>query len=337
MDGSGSGVATERGKRFRSPAPVLRHPRLTLGTALVAVFLAVLPRLDLLGGGWIPVLQALVPVICLGAALVSVFMLLGRRWVPALLLLAGAVLGMLPALVLGGNPQVSSAVPITVFSVNVEHSQADPGALAETIKVHHVEVVILVEVDEPLIGNLLAHGVKGLLPYRSPTVTPGDTAGTVILSKYPLHQESRIPVVDGLVAFDQPTAIIRHPQLGPIRVAAVHPLAPVVDGAVQWRRTLGSIRVWQALHTEVPLVLAGDFNASYAHPAFRELARDLTDTATAAGIVPLPTWPANGRIPAFTAIDHVLTRGLSATSWQRVSIPNTDHYGILATVTGVEP
>lgn len=330
-------MAPEQGNPQRPQSRVLWRPWPASCAGLVALSLVVLPHLNLLGRGWIPVLQALVPALCMAAAFGATIMAYRRHWVPALLLLAGAVLGLLPVLVpVVGMPAASAAAPITVFSVNVEHSQADIGYLADTIKTHRADVVILVEADEALIGNLLAHGVKEILPYRSPTVTPGDTAGTAILSKYPVQPESRIPMVEGIIAFDQPSVVIQHPRFGQIRVAAMHPYAPVVDGAYKWRRILESIDAWQARHTEIPMLLAGDFNASYAHPAFRQLARTFTDTSAAAGILPIPTWSAAAHLPAFTAIDHILTRGLAATSWQRVSIPNTDHYGIIATVTSIE-
>lgn len=331
-------MAIERGNLSRPHGRALRNPWLTGCAALAALFLAVIPHLDLLGRGWFPVLQALVPALCLAAAVVALLLALGRKWVPALLLVSGAVLGLLPTLVpVAGIPTASPAAPLTVFSVNVEHSQADVGALADTIKAHRADVVVLVEVDEELISDLLARGVKGILPYRSPTVTPGDTAGTAILSRFPLKPEPRIPVAEGIDAFDQPSAVIEHPRFGPIRVAAVHPYAPVVDGAYKWRSILGSIDAWQSGHTDIPMVLAGDFNASHAHPAFRDLARNFADTSAAAGILPIPTWSATGSLPAFTAIDHILVRGLAPTGWQRVLVPDTDHYGIIATVTGIEP
>ncbi|MFF5791307.1 endonuclease/exonuclease/phosphatase family protein [Paeniglutamicibacter sp. NPDC012692] len=338
MDSPENSTAIEHENRSRLRGRAFRNPRLSGCTALAAFFLAVLPHLDLLGRGWIPVLQALVPALCLAAAVVALLLALGRRRAPALLLVAGAVLGLLPTLVpVAGMPAASPAAPLTVFSVNVEHSQADVGALADAIEARRADVVVLVEVDEELLGDLLARGVKGILPYRSPAVTPGDTAGTAILSRFPLKPEPRIPLAEGIVAFDQPAAVIEHPRFGPIRVAAVHPYAPVVDGAHKWRSILKSIGAWQARHTDIPMVLAGDFNAGHAHPAFRELARNFADTSAAAGILPIPTWPATGGFPAFTAIDHILVRGLAPTGWQRVLIPGTDHYGIIATVTGIEP
>ena len=314
-----------------------QHPKQSIGAAMGLTFLALLPRVDLLGQGAIPVLQALSPVFCLAAVIVATAMALGGRWFPAILLLSGSLLCMAPSLVpLSEVPTASSESPMQVFSINVEHSRADIGALAEVIEEHHVEVAVLVEVDERFIRNLLSSGVKQLLPYRSQAVTPGDTAGTVILSKYPMNREIRIPMADDIVTFDHPSAVIDHPRYGMVRVAAVHPHAPVVDRAHKWKSILESIDAWQATQTGMPLVMAGDFNASRAHPAFRELSSTFVDTSAASGIFPTPTWPAAGSVPAFVAIDHVLVRGLTAAGWQRIAIPGTDHYGIIAAVTSVE-
>ena len=69
------------------------------------------------------------------------------------------------------------------------------------------------------------------------------------------------------------------------------------------------------------------------HPAFRELADTFANTASAHIRLPVPTWPATGSVPSFTAIDHVLVRGLAPTTWERVSVAGTDHFGIIARVS----
>ena len=298
------------------------------------VLLAVLPQLNLLGFGVVPVLQALVPLFCLAAAGVAAIMLLRRRWLAALVLIIGALLAIAPSLVpVVATPTASSDAPLTVFSINVEFSRADAAALEKGIMDSRADVVVLVEVGEPLIKDLLARGLRERLPYRSPTVSSGGDAGTAILSRYPLVPEGRIPVADGIVAFDQPSVVIDHPDFGSIRVAGVHPYAPIVDGAVKWRGILRSLDSWQSRHHDIPMIMAGDFNATRAHPAFRELASSFNDVAAAAGPLPVPTWPASMPVPALLAIDHVLVKGLVAVGWQRIRIPGTDHYGIVGTVT----
>lgn len=310
---------------------------LPLGAAGAALSLAVLPHLGMLAYGLIPILQALVPVFCLAAALLACAAVLSRRWFPALLLIVGALLGIMPSLVPTTNvPPASASAPLTIFSINVEHSGADVEALARVITERRVDVIVLVEVNEKLIEEVLAQGTRGSLPYRSPTVSPGSTAGTAILSRYPLTSEARIYVVDGIAAFDHPSVVLHHPRFGPVRVAGVHPYAPIVDGATMWKKIIKSIDAWQAERTEIPMILAGDFNATRAHPVFRVLAGKFTDTAAAAGRLPIPTWPARGPVPALIAIDHVLVRGLAPTGWQRITIPGTDHHGIIATVTSIE-
>ena len=99
---------------------------------------------------------------------------------------------------------------------------------------------------------------------------------------------------------------------------------------------LQSLDAWQASRDGIPLVMAGDFNSTRAHPAFRELARSFDDAGATAGLLPVPTWPASFPGPAVLAIDHILVRGLAPTGWQRVLIPGTDHYGIVTTLTSVE-
>lgn len=319
-------------RRAAHRRPPASRGRVLAGVCLAAAAaLAVLPHPDVLGP--VPVLQALVPVFCLAALALAVVLALRRRWFPMLAMLSGAMLGILPVLVPAtGNQLPPGGSSMAILSINVEHSHADVQALAAAVRVHHVEVLVLVETDESLIEELLGHGIREILPFRSATVTPGDTAGTAILSAHPLLAASQIPVGGGQTSFDQPWVTIDHPRLGPLRVAAVHPYAPVVAGAGPWRAILGSIEQWQSQHTELPLVLAGDFNASRSHPAFRKLAHGFVDTSTEAGPFPIPTWPADLPGPAVFAIDHILVRGLDVTGWQRVRIPGTDHFGVLATI-----
>ena len=241
-------MATERGNLFRPHGRALRHPWLASCTALAALVLAVIPHLDMLGRGWIPGPSGTGSGAVPGRGGRSLLLALGRQWVPALLLVVGSRAG------IAADAGARRRPPHGLLGGTVDGVQRERRAFAGGCRRpgrHHqgarrADVVVLVEVDEELISDLLARGVKGILPYRSPTVTPGDTAGTAILSRFPLKPESRIPVAEGIDAFDHPSAVIEHPRFGPIRVAAVHPHAPVVDGAGKWRSILGSIDAWQS-------------------------------------------------------------------------------------------
>lgn len=80
----------------------------------------------------------------------------------------------------------------------------------------------------------------------------------------------------------------------------------------------------------MPLVLAGDLNATDAHLQIRGLAAGLADASPMLGPWPAGTWPANSAFPAFAGIDHVWVRGLAVVDAQRITVPGTEHHGIVA-------
>lgn len=308
-------------------------PWLLIVTALGALILAILPHLNFLGGGLIPVLQALIPAACLAVLVLSVPLLIFRKTrLPGLIVLVGALVGGFPALVPTASMGDAQSEQLTILSLNAEVGGANVGELSDLILARGADLVVLVEVDEAFLAELLSTRVAQELPYRSGTVSAGGIPGSVVLSRYALVDEGDVPLPAGVTVFDHPIVQVDHPALGPIRVAAIHPFPPIA-GAADWHESLAAINDWQAGQTDLPLVLAGDFNAGYAHPAFRGLAADFANTAAARGRIPVPTWPATGSIPAFTAIDHVLVRDLAPTSWERVQVADTDHFGILARVT----
>ena len=81
------------------------------------------------------------------------------------------------------------------------------------------------------------------------------------------------------------------------------------------------------------VVIAGDLNSTTDMRPFRRLLRDgYRDAAEQSGAGIEPTFPADWRLPPFIAIDHILTRGCTATSLRTMKIPGSDHRGLLATV-----
>ncbi|NUL47307.1 endonuclease/exonuclease/phosphatase family protein [Cellulosimicrobium funkei] len=249
---------------------------------------------------------------------------------------------------------------LTVLSLNAEYGGVDPAALAtslrgeraggahsddsatgagETGRAGGVDVLVLVEADEGLITALREQGALDGLPYRTeaiPDEPQGGTAGgAVILSAHPLRSEGVLPRFATHRHFEQPVAVVEHPELGAVRVVGIHPVPPIGEDFVpSWNDTLRGLDDWQAAHADLPLILAGDFNASHAHPQFRALADGFMPAAAAAGPFPGPTWPVGSWVPPFTAIDHVLLRGLVPRDYERLDFPGTDHRGILTTVVG---
>jgi endonuclease/exonuclease/phosphatase (EEP) superfamily protein YafD len=124
-----------------------------------------------------------------------------------------------------------------------------------------------------------------------------------------------------------------------LQVVAVHAVAPVGDDAVEkWRsdlRALGRIDSGAG-----PLLLAGDFNATYDHWEFRSLLdgttgrRNLVDVASALGSRLVPTWPTRVyRLPGVT-LDHLVTSpDIAGRDYSVHRIRGTDHAAVVATLS----
>jgi endonuclease/exonuclease/phosphatase (EEP) superfamily protein YafD len=119
---------------------------------------------------------------------------------------------------------------------------------------------------------------------------------------------------------------------GPLRVIAVHPRTPVYD-FTDWRddlRTIGQMNT----NGDAPILLIGDFNATYWNPGFRDLLNTkYVDAHIAAGRGFSASWPTDSLIPPFVRLDHALTTaGLVSTDVDDFDIPGSDHRGFVVTV-----
>lgn len=103
---------------------------------------------------------------------------------------------------------------------------------------------------------------------------------------------------------------------------------PPIPGQVDvWERELRGLRDVATADPTAPTVLAGDFNASQDHAAFRRLLDSgLSDAARLGGAYRVPTWPAR-TTPTFGAqIDHVLvSRQFAADRPRFLDLADTDH------------
>lgn len=244
-----------------------------------------------------------------------------------MVLLIGAAVSGIPAL----TPTRTAGAcrpgtPFAVMSFNTTLSGADPVALSELIRTSEADAVILLEADEGLVDEVLVdQGLVDALPFRTREVTPGPATGSVILSRHPLSLEEDVPGSE----FDQVSAVATLPGAETVRLAAVHPPPPVWQPN-GWLDGLDDIAAWIDTAPDSRLIVAGDFNASFAHPALRRLGSGLRAGAEAAGPVPLPTWPEEKPIPAFTAIDHIFARGAAPVDWKTFSVEGSDHRAVIA-------
>lgn len=242
--------------------------------------------------------------------------------------LVGAGVVQYGPLVVPARTHDDEGAALRVLVQNLEFGRADPSEVVRAVNEGRVDLLLTVETTPEAVDGLRAAGLTGTLEHESLDPAP-HTAGVAVWSRYPLTPPDPIPGFGlGVVRTDMagPT--------GPVTVVAAHPVAPVFDGpgavdeADRLRGYLGG------LPGPAPVVVGGDFNATWDHPRFRSLrALDYTDSVSGGGDGWIPTWPADRSYPPLIGIDHVLARGaigVGETSTVRVS--GTDHLGVLATV-----
>ena len=230
----------------------------------------------------------------------------------------------------GPAPEVDDdeGVGVRVMVQNLEYGRAAPHDVVRAVRTGGVDLLLTVETTPESADALRTAGLTGLLPHEAASTAP-TTQGVAVWSRLPLSAPERVPGFSlGLVRTE-----MAGPG-GPVTVVAAHPVAPVFDAALaveeadRLRWYLGS------LPGPAPVIVGGDFNATWDHVRFRDL-RDLgyTDSVSGGRDGWVPTWPAGRRFPPLIGIDHVLARGAVAVGeTETVEVDRTDHLGVLATV-----
>ncbi len=328
------GDSSPRGAR----RPVQRLPRAGLRRAargvawlwaVVGGLWLVLRFLDVTGP--VPMLQSVLPVVGLSLVLLVVVAALARLWGPALtaglLLVPYAVLA-LPWWV--GSPGEAAEDDVVVMSANLLYGRADLDRLAALVQERDVSALVLLEVTPAADAALRDGPLAELLPHRSGTVRD-DAGGTLVLTA---DEHALLP--DAPVgAFDNVAVRVSSPA-GEWTLLGAHSHPPGRAEATQWRSDLGWLGLWSARQpTDIPVVLAGDFNASQAHPAFRALGDGLTDAHQAAGGRWVRTWPLQGwgPVPAFVQLDHILVADMSVVDAGTDVVEGSDHAVVWARVS----
>lgn len=307
-----------------------RPPRRATSAALGVLLAGTAVGLSLRWVDWtwrIPVIQSLFPVIGVVAAVLLLLTLLLRH---GRLAIIAALVTLLPAVLAGASlvPHMVAPRPgdEVVMSSNLEVSGADPRAIVDAVRARQVTALVLVEVTPRGWRRLAAAGLTTLLPYGVGTPRPA-TDGVVIRSVHPLTTLPTAPVAGRP---SQPVARVTTAE-GDYTLRGVHPYPPLPDLVGQWYAALLQLVQWRERQpATTPLVLAGDFNASSAHPAFRAAAATMTDAHRATGGGWVRTWPEGRHTPPFVQLDHVLVRRMQVVDAGTVVIPNTDHAAVWA-------
>ncbi|MFF8320386.1 endonuclease/exonuclease/phosphatase family protein [Streptomyces bobili] len=229
------------------------------------------------------------------------------------------------------EPDGLAVARLRVLASNVEFGGATD-ALVSAVRREKPDVVFVSECEYRCQATVRAE-LGTAFPYRQ--AVEGDTSvGSVILSRHPL---TPAPVVPGVMGMPGAVADVDG---RPVRLQLAHPMPPLPRQVTVWKRELGRLRDFADDHRDDgPLILAGDFNASQDHAAFRRiLDTGLRDAARLAGSPREPSWPSRTTPVLGTQIDHVLVSGdFSASRARFLDLPRTDHRSLLVDVTLHQP
>lgn len=215
---------------------------------------------------------------------------------------------------------------LSVTTLNVEFGNTDGESLSRQLAAS--DVVALEEATPETVRALSAAGMDQQFPHRAGVGSPG-AAGTVIYSRLPMTDLGPGPT-------DFQSRLVRvQTAHGPVLVAAVHPVNPM-SGVGPWVADATRLQTWLRPHVGEDLVVAGDFNSVDRHVTMRPwFAAGMRDAADSAGAGLPRTWPVEGTPAPFPliAIDHVLiTPRLTATRYEGLRVPDTDHAGVRVTL-----
>ncbi|WP_330305897.1 MULTISPECIES: endonuclease/exonuclease/phosphatase family protein [unclassified Streptomyces] len=170
-------------------------------------------------------------------------------------------------------------------------------------------------------------GSRGVYPYRE-AVEGAGSDGSVIMSRFPLTGADGVRGTMGM------PGAVADVDGHDVRLQLAHPMPPLPGQLGVWRRELGGLRDYAAA-SEGPTILAGDFNASQDHAAFRHiLDTGLRDGARLTGDARTPSWPARTTPTLGAQIDHVLvSEDFSANRATFLRITGTDHRALVVDVT----
>jgi endonuclease/exonuclease/phosphatase (EEP) superfamily protein YafD len=258
-----------------------------------------------------------------------------RRW-----LLSAAAVAMIVAQIVLVSPELlaSTALPrdlrsattIRIFDANVYQQNPSMAGYAREIRQDRPELVTLEEASPFDLHQLSDAHALANLPYEFWNRGFGSRS-LVIASHFPLGPTTASSV-DGLPFLARTTVAL--PQ-GLLDLWVVHTTAPIDPGVGQWNDELNGVsRLLRSDHPH-PLLMVGDFNATWSNRGFRQILSDgLTDAAAARGDALAMTWSQlSFPIPPLIRIDHVLSGpGVVVTSIHTDPGPGSDHRDLSATV-----
>ncbi|MGP3986992.1 endonuclease/exonuclease/phosphatase family protein [Streptomyces sp. 3N207] len=279
----------------------------------------------------VPQLLAFLPWLLAPAWLAALGAALSRRWL--VLLWALAVLGGTGWFLRPYGPSApadTAARPakaqFRVLTANLKYGAATPD-LVKTVRRERPQIVSVQECDARCAVALRDPALREEYPHR--IVTGGGGArGSALLSIYPLRDRSE---VRGRLSMPGAVADV-HGERVALQVA--HPMPPNPGSTAAWRVELDRLRAVAAARGKLPTLIAGDFNSSQDHAAFRAILKTgMHDAARMLGNSRTPTWPTRTTPVLGAQIDHVLlSEKLLPVDGEFLDLRGTDHRALLVNV-----
>lgn len=216
----------------------------------------------------------------------------------------------------------------TVVAANLLYSNLQPRTVVATLVAHDADVLVTVETPPAVASALTTSG------YHMAARGRMLGSNTMVWSAHPARALPPIALNDRSL----PVAEVQLPG-GPVIIAGVHLMSPSSEKTLRrwksnWEDLLPSL-----VARDGPVVVAGDFNSSRMHQPMRKLAESY-DNSSARSIFSSfhPTWPTMPyrwwSIPVqIFDLDHVLVRGVAVHTYDRFSVPGSDHLGVRANLT----
>jgi endonuclease/exonuclease/phosphatase family metal-dependent hydrolase len=274
-------------------------------------------------------LMSFTPQVAAAAPVAAVALrLTGRRGPAATAAIASATLGFLVRSRGVPKRQPPAGGPtLRVLTINLLVGRADPDAVVARVRAADPDVLFLQELTAGAQTRLKQAGLEDLLPHAQIEHKDGGPRGSGIYARFPLSEGPGLP--ESFAA--QPTAVVELPDGDLVELVCVHTRAPALQrgGSALWRAELAMLPA----PGKLPRVIAGDFNATVDHGAFRDVLRlGYADAAVATGNSLTRTWgPQHKRL--WLTIDHVLvSRDCAVLATSVHDVPGSDHRAVYAEI-----
>ncbi len=312
-----------------------RHPVLAAVAALVLLGLTavlVARGIDRDGPTPLPQLLAFLPWLLAPGWLALLAAVLARRallvvWALGVLAATGWYVQPYGPAAPDGAEERPAKARFRVLTANLQRGGATD-ALVELALRERPQVLAVQECDHRCVRALQAPRLREAYPHRVVAGVDGGARGSALLSRYPLRRTAGVP---GELAMPGAVARIGGER---VRIQVAHPMPPTPGDLDTWRRELDRLRRLAADRDGLPTLIAGDFNSSQDHAAFRAvLATGMHDAARLVGMSRTPTWPSRTAPPLGAQIDHVLlSKELVPLDGSFHDLPGSDHRAFLADV-----